>query len=88
MMQATLNLISGLKNKKIVEVQTAKETYGHLCDIAMVLYERIIKRLVEFIDFDCATAVLTLECFLLIFNVINNQFKSNFKSFLTRVGTN
>ena len=86
MMQATINIVTAVKNKKIIEVQTAKMTYGHICDIAVILYERIIKRLVEFIDFDCTTAVLAVECFLLILNIVNNNFKSNFQAFLSKVG--
>ncbi|RZC32680.1 Fanconi anemia group I protein -like [Asbolus verrucosus] len=69
-----------------MEVQCAKIVFGHLCEIGMVLYERIIKRLIDFIDFDCATAVLAVECFLVILHIISNHHKSNFKSFLSKVG--
>lgn len=86
MMQATLNLVASVKNKKFIEVQMAKNTYEHLCNIAVVLYERIIKRLADFIDFDCTTAVLAVDCFLLILNTVNNNFRSNFRAFLAKVG--
>ncbi|EEZ98882.2 Fanconi anemia group I protein homolog-like Protein [Tribolium castaneum] len=85
-MQATLNLVTSLKHKKNIETQTAKVLYDHLCDIAMVIYERIIKRMDEFASFDCTTAVLAAECFLLILNIVNNHHGSNLKAFLSRVG--
>lgn len=85
-MQALLNLLTSIKNKKIIETRNAKSVYGHLCDIAKVIYDRIIKRMLEFIDFDCTTGVLAAEAFLLILNIVNNHYKSNFKAFLSRVG--
>lgn len=88
MMQTTLNILTSIKNKKYLDLEAGKAVYGHLCNIAKIIYERIIKRMNEFIDFDCSTAVLAAESFLLIMNIILNNFRANFESFLIRIGKN
>lgn len=88
MMQTTLNILTSIKNKRYLDLEAGKAVYAHLCNITKIIYERIIKRMTEFIDFDCATAVLAAESFLLIMNIIVSNFRANFESFLIRIGNN
>lgn len=85
-MQATLNLITAQKNKKNIDGHSGRVIFNYFTDIAMIIYERIIKRLEEFVDFDCLTAILALECFHSILVIVNNQYGDRFLSILSKVG--
>ncbi|KAJ8921771.1 hypothetical protein NQ315_008396 [Exocentrus adspersus] len=84
-MQATLTVIQNVKRCKVIETKHKKTYYDYITDIASVIYNRIVRRLNDFIDFDCTTANLAMECFHLIITVIVSHYKSNFKSFLNKV---
>ncbi|KAF2901837.1 hypothetical protein ILUMI_04348 [Ignelater luminosus] len=81
-MNATIQLVQRLKSLKTTKAQHTKMYYNYVTEIAGILYERCIARLNEFIDFDCTTAILSLECFHLILVVISNHYRSNLPTFL------
>lgn len=85
-MQATIFLVQNVKRFKGIETRYKKMYYDYITDVSCVIYLRIIKRLNEFVDFDCTTAVLAMECFHIILTVVTTQYKSNLKSFLDKVG--
>lgn len=84
-MNATINMVQRLKSLK-TKAQHTKMYYNYITEIAGILYERCIARLDEFIDFDCTTAILSLECFHLIVVVISNHYRSHLPAFLCAVG--
>ncbi|XP_050507093.1 Fanconi anemia group I protein homolog [Diabrotica virgifera virgifera] len=84
-MQATLYLVQQVKRRKDLETLTKKTYFDHVTYVASIIFKRIIKRLEEFVDFDSLTAALALECFGIILNLVNAQYKSNLKSFLSKV---
>lgn len=91
--QSANDRILSYKGARILDKQTAKEIYDHLVEIASVLYERCLARMVEFVDFDSATAVLVTECFynILLYvtthckNILNLFLSSISKCFLSRI---
>ncbi|KAJ8983001.1 hypothetical protein NQ317_014296 [Molorchus minor] len=87
-MQVTLHLIENVKRFKCVETRYKKMFYDHLTDVAAVLFHRIINRLTEFIDFDCATAALAVDCFHAILKLMTGQYRGNFRQFLQKIVTN
>ncbi|XP_072384850.1 Fanconi anemia group I protein homolog [Diabrotica undecimpunctata] len=84
-MQATLYLVQQVKRRKDLETLTKKTYFDHVTEVASIIFRRIIKRLDEFVDFDSLTAALALECFGIILNLVNAQYKSNLKAFLNKV---
>ncbi|XP_018565780.1 Fanconi anemia group I protein [Anoplophora glabripennis] len=84
-MQATIFLVQNVRRFKGIDARYKKAYYDYITDISSVIFLRIIKRLNEFVDFDCTTAVLAMECFHIILTLITNQYKSNLKSFLNKV---
>ncbi|CAH0559213.1 unnamed protein product [Brassicogethes aeneus] len=84
-MQATINIVQNIKHLKNIDSNVEQKHYDTLVDISVIIYNRIIKRFNEFIDFDCTTAVLALECFQYILHRITTQYKSNFRSFIKKI---
>lgn len=84
--QAANDMVLSYKNIRILDKQTAKELYDHFVDIASVLYERCLVRMMEFVDFDSTTAVLVAECFYNILSYIVVHCKNNLNLFLSSIG--
>ncbi|KAG5900127.1 hypothetical protein JTB14_012800 [Gonioctena quinquepunctata] len=84
-MQATLHLVQNIKRQKDIDTNVKKLYFEHITGIAKILFNRIIRRLNEFIDFDSVTAILAMECFNFILILVNTQYKSNMKSFLSKI---
>lgn len=84
-LQSTNDLVISYKNVKILDKQQAKELYDYIVEIAAVLYERCLARMVEFVDFDSTTAVLVAECFYNILLYVITHCKNNFSLFLSAI---
>ncbi|CAH2009829.1 unnamed protein product [Acanthoscelides obtectus] len=84
-MHTTFTLVQNAKKLKVIDTQIKKNYYEHISDIAAIIFRRIVKRLVDFLDFDSATAVLAMDCFHNILSLISTQYKSNVKSFLKKI---
>ncbi|CAG9854126.1 unnamed protein product [Phyllotreta striolata] len=85
LMGTVLHLAQTSKHKKELDTAVKKLHFDHITAIATIIYKRIIKKLAEFTDFDAPTAVLAMECFNLLINLIINQYKNNLSSFLNTV---
>ncbi|XP_074025799.1 LOW QUALITY PROTEIN: Fanconi anemia complementation group I [Leptinotarsa decemlineata] len=85
LMQATLHLVQNAKRRKDIETKVKKFYFDHISAIAAILFNRIIKRMNEFIDFDSISAVLAMECFNMILILVNTQYRSNMKQFLSKI---
>ncbi|CAG9761584.1 unnamed protein product [Ceutorhynchus assimilis] len=85
-LQAATHLCHKAKHFKLIDGQYYKGTYNHIESIAKTLYNRIIKRLSDYIDFDCSSAIIGLECFHSILLLMNGQFKRRLANFLSAIG--
>ncbi|XP_066260512.1 Fanconi anemia group I protein homolog [Euwallacea similis] len=85
-MQAALFLIGRCKNFKPVDSVRQKKEFDYISSIAKILYNRVIKRLSDYIDFDCTAAMSCLECFHAILQLINTHYRNNSSIFFSRIG--
>lgn len=85
-LQATIEIVQSYKNARILDKQEAKQLYEFYKEIALILYNRCIERISEFVDFDSETANLAADCFRNILQVIKGQFRDNFNQFICAVG--
>lgn len=85
-LQATIHLLNSTKSKKILEKKSLENFYKCCTEIGSILFKRCIERLREFIDFDIFTAVLAVECFYNVLQIILLYFRSNLKKFLDGIG--
>ncbi|KAK9874973.1 hypothetical protein WA026_005789 [Henosepilachna vigintioctopunctata] len=83
-LQSAYHLITAAKGKKYTDSEEKKRSLQILIDIAEVLFNRCIKTLSNFIDFDCASAVLVVECFYAILNCVASTHKKNLLPFLQK----
>ncbi|CAG9823300.1 unnamed protein product [Phaedon cochleariae] len=84
-MEATLHSVMAVKKRKDVDSNIKKVYFDHVTDIAVIIFDRIVKRLEDFVDFDSVTASLAMECFNVILNLVHTQYTSNLRSFLNKV---
>lgn len=89
MMQCAITLIHNLKGEKgekSVDSRNFKGAFVHLTELGIVIYERCVERLEEFVDFDSTTALLATDCFYGILNLVIASCKEDFLQFLITVG--
>lgn len=84
-MQCTVHLVQATKRCKALDVSVKKMYYEYLTEVAVVLFERIVNRLNEFMEFDCPTSILAMECFHSIIRLVESQYSSNFEAFLIKI---
>lgn len=82
-MQATVSQLQQINTHKGLEKN--KELYIYCSDIAKIIYPRCIQRLEEFLEFDVTTAVLAVDCFHIILNIVSNNYRDKLKTFLCTV---
>ncbi|KAH1013955.1 hypothetical protein HUJ04_002869 [Dendroctonus ponderosae] len=84
--QAAAQLVAKSKNNKPLERVYLKSSFDHITSIARVLYNKIILRIRDYVDFDCSSAVMGIECFHTILIVMNGYNPNNTVNFISKVG--
>lgn len=80
-----MELLQSLKNVNMKGLRNSGQYFNYFTEIATILYEKCIIRLNEFIDFDSCTAIMAVECFHMILNMINTNYGEEWQIFLRNV---
>ena len=80
--QAIMELLQSLKNVNMIGLPNPDQYFNYFTEIATILYEKCILRLNEFIDFDSCTAIMAVECFHMILNMVNVNYSKKWQLFL------
>ncbi|KAL1497009.1 hypothetical protein ABEB36_008041 [Hypothenemus hampei] len=85
-LQAALNLILKCKNEKTIDPIYQKNNFDLVTSIADTLFNRVVKRFNDYMDFDCTSAVASLECFHAILQLVSVHYSNNLLKFLSAIG--
>lgn len=84
-LQAVHNLFISLKQVKYLEEHKKSTHFDYCMEIAKLLFVRCIQRFDEISEFDYGTALLSLEVFNTILQVVNLHFKNHWLKFLNGI---
>lgn len=83
--QAAIFLINKLKSHKLNN-RNKQLIFRYVSSLCKTIYDRVILRFNDYVDFDCTSAIWAIECFHSIILLISNQYKGRVVDFFTEVG--